>query len=575
MSEPLTQAQILKLRQQSGITEDSLSTTPNPGVANMARRRKMLERQQVSQPKPGFLERAGTAIKDRLGERFGSEGIKKRASEVFGIAKESITEQSPQRKVLRAVGTGAREVTGIFGDVIGGIIEALPENIKESATRQFTKIAQTSIGQQALEAFDAGTEAFGAFEEKFPKEAQDIKDIVAIAEIAPAGFISKPLKKVATKAIEVGAEAVAKGTKKGVELGAEAVKRTFDTALSVPERIRNVRSAIGKVDDVTPPRIKVDTKVSDVTPDVKVSKIEVPKVEAPSFKDNPTVSGALEDIKIMVGLPGSTPSADLAFKAIRPSAVKNRNLGRIKAQIALANETIAQKGLSPKAMSEYADSIFETKKDVWSQIQSKLDAGQAAGVEVDLLPIAIKILDRAEDTALLRTSPQASKQLIKIAEDLVRQGDKVDILEAERIKQFLNAELSDAFGATDLSKQAKEGKKLITRELGTQLDQKLSDLPAEFKELKIKYGALSSIEDDVLKRVIVFERRNPEGLADILNKTEAAALIAFGGPKQKLQAIARLTVGRQLKKANDADDLIRRAFEKIRTGPTIEKAKNL
>ncbi len=547
MGKQLSQKQIQQTLNNIGF---QAKTDQSSGAATVSRWRKSATQFDAQQqPKHGFFERAGGAIKERLGERFGSEGIKERASEASEIAKESVTGQTPQRTLLRTVGAGAREATGIFGDVIGGLVEALPEKIKESASRQFTKIAQTSIGQQALEAFNAGAEAFDAFEEKFPEGAQDVKDIVAIAEFAPAGVVSK---------------AVVKGVAKGVK----AVKRTFDTTLSVPERIVNVRKVLPEAPEV--PKLSKGTKVIEGT----VEEVTKPTI-IQKFTENPTVSGAIGDIKIMIGLPESTPSADLAFKAIRPSAVKNRNLGRIKAQIALANETIAQKGLSPRAMKEYADAIFETKKDIWSQIQAKLDVGQAAGVEVDLFPIAIKILDKAGDPALRRTSPQAAKQLTKIAEDLVSQGNSVDILEAERIKQFLNAELKNAFGDIDLSQQAKEAKKLITRELGVQLDQKLSDLPKEFKDLKIKYGALSSIEDDVLKRVIVFERRNPEGLADILNKTEAAALIAFGGPKQKLQAIARLTVGRQLKKANDADELIKRAFEKIRTGPTVEKAKNL
>ena len=404
-----------------------------------------------------------------------------------------------------------------FGDLFTGGVKGLLSQEQEDKTKaKVAEVATKILTNPAVE--PVIKEYVKAYQESSPETQRNLEGIFNMAML---GF----------DVAGVGA------TKKTIEKGISLGKRTF-------------KSLASKTDDIIPP--SPGSGISGL-PLEGVGGAKTPIKEAVKetikFTDNPKVTGALEDIKIMVGLPGSSPSVDLTFRAIKPRLTKKVNLRRVKSQMALANQSIVEGGLKPTNIREYADAIFETKKKVWGQIQKKLDAGQLSGQEIDLTEMAVKILDRANDPALLRTNPNAAKQLVKIAEDLVSQGDTVDILTAERIKQFLNAELSDAFGVTDLSQQAKEAKKLITREIGNQLDEKLATLPDEFRNLKIKYGSLSAIEDDVLKRAIVFERANPEGLADILTKTQAATEIAFGGTAGRLKGLARLTIARQLKKA--------------------------
>lgn len=339
----------------------------------------------------------------------------------------------------------------------------------------------------------------------------------------------------------------AAGVGQGLKTTQGAVRKTIDTAENVTERIKSLRQTLPT------PNIPI------VTPIVK--KVTHPIETVKSFADNPSVTGAVDDIKIMAGLPGKSPAVDLTFRSIKPRLKKGMNLRRIKEQMTLANQVISENGFKPTTVREYANAIFDSKKKVWGEIETKLQAGAAEGRQVDLGVIANKILDRAEDSALLRTNPKAAAELTRMAEDLTKQGNKIGILEAERMKQLLNSELDGDFGNIDFSKHAKEAKKLLTSEIGVQLNKHLSELPDDFRDLKIKYGALSAIEEDALKRAIVFERQNPEGLADILTKTEAAAELAFGNTKSRLRAVARLTMGQRLKKANSADELIKRAFE--------------
>lgn len=505
--------------------------------------------QPAEQEKQSFMQEAGQDIKQTFG------ALKNTASDtqdkIDRIAEREVAgEQGKLRSFGQAFGTVARGISGGIGDLFVGAVKTILPEKQEEAVKQKTKQVFSDVSQAVVAKHEkmkiedpenaakveAALNTYRNLDEKTKADVDALLGVSALAfDIATAGTT----KKIVGRGITEGAGAVE-------DVAKQVVKRTFDTTKSTAERIKNVRNILPKSVN----------KIDDVGVSPKQTFVQ-------KFTENPSVSGALEDIKIMVGLPESTPAVDMTFRAVKPRIKKGMNLRRSKAQMELANQTIVENGFKPTSLKDYADAVYDTKKKVWEEINKNLQLGQDTGKEIDLVEIAIKILDRAEDPALLRTNPNAAKQLTTIAENLVQQGNDVGILEAERMKQLLNAELDGLFGELDLSKQAKEAKKLITREIGDQLNKKLSDLPDEFKGLKTKYGSLSSIEDDILKRAIVFERQNPEGLADILTKTEAAAELVFGNTKSRLRAIARLTMGNRLKKANDANELIKRAFEKL------------
>ncbi len=459
-------------------------------------------------------------VKRNLTERF-SKTFEGSTAEATGPGLQGV--QMPEVGPFRGAMRLTRDIAGIFNDILGAAIEP-------KAKEYIEKAAETKIGQAGLNALAGGMEKWEEFKQSGPIAggfAETVEAAVNVADVIGAG-------KIATSVGKAGAKA-----------GRRVV---FDVSKSVPERIKAVRA-------ILPESVSASKTTSGLT--------EKMKGAFKSFTERPEVTGTIDNMKVMVGLPESAPAVDMTFRAIKPRITKGTNLRRVKTQMELANETIAKQGFKPSSVREYADAIYDTKKNVWSEIETKLKAGDLANRRVDLTSIAVDLLNRADDTALLRTSPQAAKQITKIAENLVSFSDDVSVLEAERIKQLLNAELDGSFGTLDISQQAKEAKKHITNKIGEQLNEVLSDIPDEFKDLKTKYGALSSVEEDALKRAIVFERQNPEGLADMLTKTEAAAEMVFGNTKGRLRAVARLTMGKRLKKANDANELIKRAFEKL------------
>lgn len=514
----LTPEQLEQLNMQLGKPMDRSSSGIPATPENIK-----LEMARVSNIKKGLPAPSENRFKESIGDikqTFGNifSRFKDSGTGLSDISKRQLSGQTGVASgFLQSMGEVAGGLSGAFGDVITGVGKLALSQEQEDKAKKFI----SNVGEKVatFEPVEKGIQAYQQLQQENPELARNLESIVNIGMFATDVFGSKLATK-GLKAITEGAEA---GLRGGLKIGGEAIEGG-----------------------------------------VKASK---------KILDEPMLKGAINEAKIMAGLPDSAPAVEMTFRAVKPRLKKGMDLRNIKKQYEVGNQSIVKNGFKPENIKEYADAVYGSKKKVWNQIQSKLDKGQLSGLEIDLSDISNKILERANDPALLRVNPNASKQLTKIAEDLVSQGDTTDILTAEKVKQFLNAELDDAFGVTDLSQQAKEGKKLITREIGNQLDNKLSSLPDEFRKLKKEYGSLSSMEDDILKRAIVFERQNPEGLADILTKTEAAAEIAFGSPKSKLKGIARLTMGAKLKKANNADELIKRAFEKLNKEMGVSKLK--
>ena len=519
--------------------------------------------------KPSFGERIRETGQDisqtikNIGGRF-SKG----ADEIAEVKSEQ--QQSGQgqlRTASQKFGVGLGVGAGIFDDLFTGVVKTVltskgEEKVKELAGKGVEKVmGAVDVSTNVLEQTSGRVRDFLSGQEFQNRDDNSKKAIVEII-----GFADKLKKEnpglardfnTVINAIRVGTEVAGSHiTQKGAGI---AKRKTVDVVQDTAKRISTLRQGFAKVDNVVPstPAPSIVGKVDNVVPSI------TSKVEKVGFMNNPTISGAVSDIKLLSGLGDSVDSTALTFKAIRPRIKKGVTPNRMKAQIGLANKTIVENKIVPTGLNSYSDAISSTKKKVWEEIQNKLDDGQLEGLQIDLDDIGLKILDMAEDSALARVNPNAQKELLRIAEWLTEKNGKVDIFEAEKIKQYINAELKGTFGNTDLSQTAINAQKLITVEIGNRLDDVLAKIPGEFKDLKIRYGALSSIEEDVLKRIIIFERQNPEGLADILTKTQAAGDIVLGGPTAKAKAVARLTLQKQLKKMNDANDLIKRAFESL------------
>ncbi len=86
-------------------------------------------------------------------------------------------------------------------------------------------------------------------------------------------------------------------------------------------------------------------------------------------------------------------------------------------------------------------------------------------------------------------------------------------------------------------------------------------------DLKQRYGALSNVEGELLRRKNVAARQQPQSLAEQLSMARAAGKIAVGvmraSPASLLEGTESLAAAKWLKERNTTDSIIGRAFEKV------------
>jgi len=264
------------------------------------------------------------------------------------------------------------------------------------------------------------------------------------------------------------------------------------------------------------------------------------------------------------------------FRAVKPTITTGRNKAAVRDTLNLANRELLERGSNPTNFKEYTEALTNAKQSVWQEVESKLNSA-GKGDTVDLSGIAQKLKDLAGSPTLLRSDRTASARIQKMAESLTSQGKKIGVQDAEKLKQYLNSELSGAFGKFKYSNAEQNAKKMMTAEIGKQLDEILSNIPGEFSGLKKKYGALREIEEDALKRLIVFERQNPQGLVDSFSKISGVGNILKGimtaSPADIAKGAGEIALGQIQKKANDADAIIKKVFEKLHKGREGFKSK--
>jgi len=264
---------------------------------------------------------------------------------------------------------------------------------------------------------------------------------------------------------------------------------------------------------------------------------------------------------------GATKSADseALFKAIRPRITKKKNLRNVKKNVDLAADTIASKGLKPKNLEEFSNAITQTKKDVWSEISGLIKDSDA---KIDLSQYADDIAEKASDPNLGVVNPAAQKKVLEFADNLKTRGE-VSVDDAESIRQFLNAELETAFGDFAMNQTEKNLKKEFVAKLRSDIDNKISKVEGQSKDLHKRYGALSQVGEDTLKRLIVAQRKSPADVFEQFGRISGLGEIVGGLTSfQKgvdlgrvAKGIAQTALGARAKKIGDPDFLIKKAFK--------------
>lgn len=258
--------------------------------------------------------------------------------------------------------------------------------------------------------------------------------------------------------------------------------------------------------------------------------------------------------------------------AIKPKQrVKNGVLQRsqdaINKEITLTNSLIRQSGVKPTDLATYKTAIkWEMEK-----IGSEINRLTGQDLTIDITPSTAKLRQLANSDIVKTLDPADTNALLGLADRLDANGGRMSLSMAEEMNQWLNSVLKDT--TVPKSEAYKRGLMTLVEDIRNGLDDSISNIPWQFKEIKKAYWALRNVYGDTVAREIVFNRQNMGGLVDSIGAIEWAGNIVGWGGKILMgdirwwvsdigKGIASNAMGRFIRSKNDPNNIIRSIFEK-------------
>lgn len=268
------------------------------------------------------------------------------------------------------------------------------------------------------------------------------------------------------------------------------------------------------------------------------------------------------------------PAEQLAIKATKPRNSINDINGKLAQALPDARRAADTLGLKVDSLDTAQKAVNQAKKDVWNEYQQRLEGNQSAEIDGN------KVADAIEGTITKRfeqQNPAAAKAIREKADSYRR---TMTMGEAEDFLQDANNELNSHYAKTKVNQRvaARDSATAHTvAEAGALRDQiygKLDELTGPgAADIKQRYGALTTLEDVLQRRVNVAERAAPESLIEQMGKVDAAKQVGKGVFKiatgRPLAGAADIVGARQglkaataARTANDSNFLISKSFEK-------------
>jgi hypothetical protein len=276
------------------------------------------------------------------------------------------------------------------------------------------------------------------------------------------------------------------------------------------------------------------------------------------------------------------PPNQLLTKAIKPLA------SNTKWDYAIAKAAPDMKAVETDLghpISGVDDALAATsiaKKAIWNQYADKLNAAQQAFpnapgmATIDGNEIADAMMSSIDKrTALQR--PELVERVQKIADTYRR---PMDVAEAEDFLQSANNDLHSYYAKNKVGQRVAAqdpdmGSTVAEAEaLRSQLYSTLDNLTGPgAADLKQRYGALSNVENELLRRKNVSARQQPDSLAEQLSMARAYGKIAVGvarlSPSSLIEGTQSLAAAKWLKTRGTTDAMITRAFQALGAQPAV------
>lgn len=258
--------------------------------------------------------------------------------------------------------------------------------------------------------------------------------------------------------------------------------------------------------------------------------------------------------------------------AIRPKVTRKGNVivrsqEQINTDIRITNGLIRESGAKPTDLASYKEAV----KAEMTKIGDEINRLTGQNLEVDLTTSIGKLEELANSTTTQILDSGDGNKITALIENLKQRNGRLSVADAEDMNQWLNDTLkSHSSGASETTKR---GYQILVGDIRNALDESISQIPGQFKEIKKAYGSLRNVYGDIIKREIVYNRQNPNGLVESIGAIAWAWEVVGGvgkiltgrvgeGFSQIGKGVTSNAVGNFITHKNNPNTIIKKIFEK-------------
>lgn len=184
------------------------------------------------------------------------------------------------------------------------------------------------------------------------------------------------------------------------------------------------------------------------------------------------------------------------------------------------------KGVLPKSLAEFSDSIGQTKKNIFTQYDALAQSAGQHGATVELAPVAKELGSLINNKVINDLNPNVV-EYAKAKVAALTNRNAYTTAEAQEAVTVLNNSLKAFYSNPSYETASKAA---VDAMIANKMRQSLDDViektsGAGYQELKKTYGALKAIEKDVTHRTTIDARKNIKGLVDFSDIYSGSTLV--------------------------------------------------
>lgn len=222
-------------------------------------------------------------------------------------------------------------------------------------------------------------------------------------------------------------------------------------------------------------------------------------------------------------------------------------------------------GRTPESLQEFTEAIDQTKKSIYKAYDDLATQAGEQGVKIDTIKIANELDQVINNKALKLSNPEAVKYAEEVRSRFIKAGE-LDAKTAQDIIQNYNNSLKAFYRnptPEGLTKNAVDA--LMANQMRQALDEGIEGLTgAQYQSLKSQYGALKTVERDVLRATLRDARKNAKGLIDYTDIFSGGQLVSgllTLNPGMIATGAAQKGIAEWFKFLNDPNRAIKQMFE--------------